>query len=302
MATTSKGTGIKNGGLVLAAAAVPALLTMSHIAGPAASSTTVNPAEIKAASCTSNIKTIQDCHDNFPAGCSKSTKPSYDAYLNFMKDQVPDSELLKQPVNLEKNDFAELDAKTPSKLSTHNHAEFADDLKEMGEGGVRSIVAYLYFSKGNPGESSNCQLPNAKDGDFHVLVGFDNDVAADVKKAGKSAFTKELQRRVDENAIIVEMTPYVRQSQNHTGWDLAVLKKHWGDQVKVVGQLMIDNEHNLKSANCALETPPIPATSKCWRNTVWELHPVMEFYVCNKANELCTADSDAGWVALDKMQ
>jgi len=298
MATNNASTGIKNGGLVAVAAAVPALLMMSHITGPKVTSTTTDPSEIKVATCTSNIKSIQDCHDKFPAGCTAAAKPSYDAYLNYMKDRVPDVELLKQPVNLEPNDFTELDNKTPAKLSTHNHAEFADELKEMGEGGVRSIVAYLYFSKPNPGESSNCQLPNAKDGDFHVLIGFNKEEVAD-KMKGKSAVPKELQRKLDENAIIVEMTPYVRQSQQHTGWDLAVLKQHWGDKVKVVGQLMIDNEHNLKSANCALETNP--DTSKCWRSTVWELHPVMEFYVCNKG-DTCTADSDEGWVALDKMQ
>ena len=296
MATTNTGTGTRHRGLGLAAVAVPALLTVSHVTGPTTSSSTVDPTTIQAATCTPNIKNIQDCHDKFPAGCSLNSKPNYDAYLNYMKDQVPDD--VKDPVNLDQDALSELDAKVPAQLSTHNHGDFAADLREMGEGGVKSIVAYLYFSKANPGESSNCQLPNKQDGDFHVLIGFDQKTAEGMK--GLSSVPKALQRQVDENAIIVEMTPYVRQSQKHAGWTLPNLQKHWGDQVRVVGQLMIDNEHNIKSANCALESP-IPATSKCWRSTVWELHPVMAFDVCNKASG-CSADSEDGWIALDKMQ
>ncbi|MDP8979295.1 MAG: hypothetical protein M3O35_01745 [Acidobacteriota bacterium] len=271
---------------------------MSHLNnGATAPSNTVDPPTLQAASCTPSVKNIQDCHDKFPTGCSLSTKPSYDPYLNYMKDQVPAD--LKNPINLDENAISDLNARTPAQLSTHNHGEFAAELRELGEGGVKSVVAFLYFSKANPGESSNCQLPNQQDGDFHVLIGFDAAAAAGMK--GQSSVPKALQRQVDENAIIVEMTPYVRQSQKHTGWTLANLQKHWGDQVRVTGQLMIDNEHNLKSANCALEIIPIPSTSKCWRNTVWELHPVMAFDICNKGAS-CSAASEDGWMSLDKMQ
>ncbi len=33
--------------------------------------------------------TLQQCHDKFPDGCSASARPSYDAYLDFLKDQDP---------------------------------------------------------------------------------------------------------------------------------------------------------------------------------------------------------------------
>jgi hypothetical protein len=301
MATKSgQRTGVRNPGLVMAAAAVPVLLTMSaHNAGSKTSSI-VTPTEITVASCTADISDIQECHDNFNTGCTKSDKPSYDAYLNFMKDKdfmkgnKIDPEVLKDPVNLEDSDVDDLDSKLPPALSTHNHADFADDLAEIGEGQVRSVVANLYFSKANPGESSNCQLPLAKDGDYHVLIGFDDTVAAAMK--GKSTVPKDISRQVDEAAIIVEMTPFVRAQ--HPGWTLPQLKKHWGEKVKVVGQLMVDNEHNVQGANCALLDQAARDKSKCWRRTVWELHPVLDFYVCNKA-AACTADSDDGWVSLD---
>jgi hypothetical protein len=299
MPTNDSRPGIKNGGLVAAAAAVPLLLTVASTSARVGLTPTT-PSEVTVATCPADLKTIQNCHDKFPAGCSASDKPNYDAYLNFLKDQVPSPELLKQPVNLDDTDFNDLDAKTPAKLSTHNHADFAADLKELGEGGIRSVVAFLYFSKANPGESSNCQLPNVSDGDFHVLIGFDDKLAEEVKAArGKSSLPKDLKTRVDHNAIIVEMTPYVRQSLKHTGWDLPVLQSHWGEQVKVVGQLMIDNEHNVQSANCALADKP--DQSKCWRRTVWELHPVMDFFVC-KSGATCSPDSDQGWLALDNLR
>lgn len=44
----------------------------------------------KAATCPKpNNLTLQQCHDQFPDGCSTSAHPTYDAYLNFLKDQDP---------------------------------------------------------------------------------------------------------------------------------------------------------------------------------------------------------------------
>lgn len=279
-------TRVKNKGLVAAAAAIPIALTVaSNTSGPPTS-----PTELQAVTCPASVKSIKDCHPAFPVGCSDSKSPNYDAYLNFMKNKIPGPALLKNPANMDESDFDDLNKNTPASLTPGNHAELADKLKELGEGQVRSVVAYLYFAKTNPGESSNCQLPNVDDGDFHVLIGFDAELAKKVK--GLSTIPKDLKKQVDQAAVIVEMTPTVRQ-QSHPNWSVPLLKKHWGDQVKVVGQLMVDNEHNIASNNCALPGH----TDACWRSTVWEIHPVMEFYVCGSGT--CSADSDAGWVALD---
>jgi hypothetical protein len=61
----------------------------------------------------------------------------------------------------------------------------------------------------------------------------------------------------------------------------------------VVGQLMVDNEHNVASQNCG----HTPHTSSCWRLSVWELHPVTNFQVCTGADDLCTETSE-NWVEL----
>lgn len=42
--------------------------------------------------------------------------------------------------------------------------------------------------------------------------------------------------------------------------------------------------------NCAFQN----AGSKCWRASVWEVHPVFALYVCNAAAG-CSADSNDGW-------
>lgn len=36
-----------------------------------------------------NVSTRADCHPSHPTGCSHAQHPRYDAYLNFLKNQVP---------------------------------------------------------------------------------------------------------------------------------------------------------------------------------------------------------------------
>jgi hypothetical protein len=60
----------------------------------------------------------------------------------------------------------------------------------------------------------------------------------------------------------------------------------------------VDNEHNIQDDNWALVPKKDVPTSDCWRRTAWEIHPVMQFFVCNDGAS-CTADSDAGWLPLD---
>jgi len=35
------------------------------------------------------VTTVEQCHEDYAAGCTKSEKPRYDAYLNFLKNRTP---------------------------------------------------------------------------------------------------------------------------------------------------------------------------------------------------------------------
>ncbi len=95
---------------------------------------------------------------------------------------------------------------------------------------------------------------------------------------------------VKETAVVVEMTPQYR-ADFAPEWTIEALKKILGKQVRVLGQLMADNEHNNTKDNCGL-TGHGPS---CWRASIWELHPVTSFQYC-KVDD-CTNDA-ASWVDL----
>jgi len=61
---------------------------------------------------------------------------------------------------------------------------------------------------------------------------------------------------------------------------------------------MIDNLH--LNVNDDRNFPG--ATASCWRSTVWEIHPVTQFYVCNLKNKRCDQSSpDSAWTSLDNV-
>jgi hypothetical protein len=99
---------------------------------------------------------------------------------------------------------------------------------------------------------------------------------------------------LDQVSVVVEMTPYYRE-QFHPAWTLAKVQSITGKQIKVTGQLMIDNDHHKPADDCGLGDAD---TSKCWRASVWEVHPVTSFQVCS--SDSCTANSP-NWVNLDDM-
>src|SRR5207245_10787955 len=116
-------------------------------------------AKQKAAKCPQpNNLTLQQCHDQFPDGCSAAANPNYDSYLDFLKDQDPDPSLASTK-NLGAADFTSLEAKLPQlssksgkgkakkgqALGQSNHAAFANQLAGLGEGNIYTVIAYLYF-------------------------------------------------------------------------------------------------------------------------------------------------------------
>src|SRR5690349_10163756 len=70
---------------------------------------------------------------------------------------------------------------------------------------------------------------------------------------------------------------------------------HNFDLLKVVGQLMVDNYHFKAADDCGLSN----ATSGCWRSTIWEMHPVSQFFVCNLSAGCDASSPDSAWTSLD---
>jgi hypothetical protein len=77
-------------------------------------------------------------------------------------------------------------------------------------------------------------------------------------------------------------------------WTQAAVDAVIGRQVKAVGQLLVDSEHMDGGADCGHPD----ATSTCWRASVWELHPVTQFYVCRTTS--CAVNS-TDWVPLEDL-
>jgi hypothetical protein len=265
----------------------------------------------------------QDCHSRFPTGCSASGQ--YDAYLNFWKDQLIDPTAAAAPAKYftQLADYQKLDASIPAGLTTNDQSAFQNQLKQLGEGQQYGIVGYLYYSEHTSAESSNCELtgptgdPNYGNVDYHIGIGFDpklaqqlrSDTATALSDASTSATASKKPTRkrptsagsgattLQQHSVIVEMTPHDRFQFENGIWTLSNLQRAAGRQVKVVGQLLIDNEHNLPAQNCAAATTAAEKQT-CWRGSAWELHPVVRFQVC--PTEACALDS-TDWVDLDQL-
>jgi hypothetical protein len=290
MATTKS---TRSGGATVKAAAGLAPLAMALLLQHAVLPSTGGPPPEGSPDpvvCPAEIEGVQGCHDEYPSGCSPTAK--YDGFLNLLKNQLPQP--TAKPVRtLGQADFADLDKKTPKDLTATNHADFADTLKQLGEGQIHAVIAYLYYVKSSGQESSNCELSADDSVDFHIGLGFDADLAAKVLANGGRKLTPDDHQALTDNSIIVEMTPHYRLKFK-PDWSIDMLKPALGRQVRVVGQLLIDNEHNNSKDNCALGNGP-----HCWRASTWELHPVTQFQVCTK--DTC-AENSPDWVDLENFE
>ena len=236
--------------------------------------------------CSDEISDFQACHTDYPSGCSPSAK--YDAALNVLKNRLvaPDT----APVAfLGKTEVGALESKLPKTLTKNNHGALADDLKKLGEGSVYGVQGYLYYTKAGGKESSNCGLEGADAIDFHIAIGFDPALAA---KIVSKTLTDADNAALKKTSMVVEMTPHYR-FEYKPDWTLAEVQAVVGKQVRVTGQLIVDNEHYDSKDDCGLGD-----TASCWRATIWELHPVTQFEYCSSAGP-CD-DGSPSWVPLGK--
>lgn len=229
-----------------------------------------------------DVESFVDCHSDYPTGCTDKPGGRYDPFLNLMKNQMipPPVDAAKLPYVNSAEEFAKLDRKLPDGLEKKNHGKFQKELAALGEGSVAGTVGYLYYLQEGTAETSNCKLTGEDNTDFHLGIGYDPALAKKIRD--RDALTAAEKRALKMTSVIVEMTPHVRFA-NGTSWNKESLRKAVGQKVRVAGQLLFDNEHNVKSQNCAMVGADM---SKCWRATAWEMHPVTLFQMC--ADESCT--------------
>jgi len=243
--------------------------------------------------------TTQTCHAQFPTGCTESAH-KYDAYLNFLKNQVPGAALASTAF-LSGTDFKSLEGQIPKTLHSSNHAKSAPALANLGEGNIVTVIAFLYFvedtGKGanrqpSIGESTNCKLQLPGSYDFHIGLGFDPALAQQIlQHKPQPVFGQPTE--MDKTSVVAEMTPHTRGPK----WTFARVNSWQGRQVKVVGQLMVDNVHLNTKDDCSFPA----AKASCWRSTVWKVHPMTQFYVCN-LNAGCDKNSpDSSSTSLDNV-
>jgi hypothetical protein len=143
--------------------------------------------------------------------------------------------------------------------------------QKLGEGVAVRIVGYMLDDaspkKGvhaNTGESVNCNLKGVDNNDFHIPL---------LANAGDNECT----------GAVAEMIPQGRLAS----WGSKPLRTtaHDGKRVMFVGRLFYDNAHD-PNPQCQNNGDPK-------RATIWEVHPVVEYYVCDSGN--CTEKSMNGW-------
>lgn len=261
-----------------------------------------------------NNLTLKDCHDKYPDGCSMSAHPTYDAYLDFLKDQDPDPNSAPTK-ELVAADFKSLESKLSGLrqhagrrggagggLTSSNHAAFASQFAGMGEGNLYSVIAYLYFAEdtGNAAagkspnsETCNCRLMTPNTFDYHLGIGFDAGLAS--KAAAHPKPTDAVYSELQKASVVAEMTPYPRTTR-HANWTIAHVEALQGKQVKMVGQLMADNDHFNAKDDCGFSG----AATTCWRSTIWEMHPLIKVYVCNLSGGCDAKSPGSAWTDLDK--
>jgi len=124
----------------------------------------------------------------------------------------------------------------------------------------------------NTGESVNCNLSAPIDNDFHINI---------TAGPGQQEFT----------GFVIEMIPQNRSS----GWSLHKLESIRSAQrrVMVTGFLFYDSFHVVN------DKPQAPLGGQPKRFSLWEIHPIGRFVICNRSANDCNANQPNDWVALD---
>jgi len=148
--------------------------------------------------------------------------------------------------------------------------------KTVSEGDLVELRGFVVQDSPRPKpagpESVNCRLTKAENNDIHIPI---------VEDAEDEEF----------GAIVVEMIPQDRPAS----WNSKKLKRAAREErpVLIRGQLFYDNKHKVNGDAEHDNGEPK-------RFTLWEIHPVTEFWVCIRADKKCgsTLARSKDWKAL----
>lgn len=229
-------------------------------------------AAAKKASC---FATLARCPIN---GCSEADSSS--GLLNAAKHgpgigpvkklQLSDFETLQTAAGKAVGEGAQLDAEDRQLIR-----KLKVGSSTLGEGRLAVVTGFITGEPHpNKGETVNCNLTGAADNDIHISIVRDPD-------------------NDDEfDSIVVEMIPQDRPA----AWSTANLAQvaAAGRRVKVEGQLFYDSVHRVN------KNPKLPKGGQPKRFSLFELHPVSQFWVCD--DDSCSINSTKGWTKLEEVE
>lgn len=179
---------------------------------------------------------------------------------NLSKRHVPDPMCTPKPFTLDDarsmqnfvdNTFGDARTIKTKFEPTRNLKNIATFGGPMSEGDSVRLVAYVIKARDEGSESVNCA---GDDGvDIHISIG--------PKTPNVSEY----------DGIVAEMIP---QLPRPVGWNTATLNRLAGKQVMLIGSLSYDNEHFVN------DEPAHPKGTQPKRFSLWEIHPITEFFVC----------------------
>ncbi|MBV8519674.1 MAG: SH3 domain-containing protein [Acidobacteria bacterium] len=140
----------------------------------------------------------------------------------------------------------------------------------IGEGQLVRVAGFIVGTPHpNTGESVNCSLKGPANNDFHITL---------APHAGDD----------ETSGIVVEMIPQDRLD----AWTLDALQrvKKAKKRVLVEGGLLYDNIHRVN------KNPKRLISGQPKRFSLWEVHPITQFYVCNQAS--CDPATVKQWTKL----
>lgn len=218
-------------------------------------------------------------------GCAAAGSPN--AIMNALKKKVISVANSKKVtfVTMEKLQ-ALADSKVPQDhFLTQEERNLLKNLnvngKRFSEGDAVRLSGYIV---GNPhpnkGESVNCNLSGVENNDFHITL------LETLEQEGENDINVE-DTNLEYSGIVVEPIPQHRPAS----WTIPSIKQIQKDKKKVmvVGQLLYDSKHKVNS------DPSHPKSNQPRRMSLWEIHPVIKLYVCEKTNGSCNEDKYSEW-------
>jgi hypothetical protein len=190
------------------------------------------------------------------------TTPVALTFADFLSIQEQANELVDQGLDLSATDRAKL---------TNLHVSHG----AVREGSLVKLIGFIAQGldpHANRGESVNCRRTEQASNDFHISL---------VERVGQDEF----------EGIVVEMIPQERPAK----WTLARLRslKQQGRLVMIAGAIFYDNAHVV---NADRENP---LQGQPRRFSLWEVHPITQFFFCVKASNNCNPNNASDWKALE---